>query len=160
MYIPFLILSKGYPKIYLFMILQCIQTWRGTPGLGITDTLRSLRRKLHTSHWKTDSDPLVASFVRVTYYFNYFATRTELASRGPKSVFQWDVWIGVQNFLRKLRSPYVIPRPGVPRHMYVVCISSFFSTKISDSAIEMKVGKEGTKETILKLLRNARGRNN
>ena len=31
-------------------------------------------------------------------------------ARGSESVFQWNVWI-------LLRSTYVIPRPGVPRHI-------------------------------------------
>ena len=46
-----------------------------------------------TSHWKTETDPLVASSVRVA-----------------------NMWICV-GLLRRLRGPFVNPRPGVPLHI-------------------------------------------
>ena len=49
---------------------------------------------MHTSRSKTVSDPLVEGYVRVTRYFKHV--------------------------VRGLRGPYVIPRPGVPCHMYRV----------------------------------------
>ena len=36
---------------------------------------------------------------------------------GWSHVFQWDESISVQGLLRRLRGPYVIPRPGLPRHI-------------------------------------------
>ena len=59
--------------------------------------------------------PARKNSLRVTYYFKLFATRTEILREG-RSLF-FNVMCGYKwGLLRRLRGPYVIPRPGVPRH--------------------------------------------
>ena len=47
--------------------------------------------------------------------FKLFATRTEFLARGSESNFRWDIQICVGSSAET----YVIPRPGVPRHIYM-----------------------------------------
>ena len=71
---------------------------------------------IHTSHWKIDSDPLRCEFRAGCELFKVISNPHRTRNGRVRVCFQWYVW----GFLWRQRSPYVIPRPGVPRHMYRV----------------------------------------
>ena len=57
--------------------------------------------------------------MRVDYYFELFTTRTELPREGRSLLFSGIHRYALGSPRRLQEVPYVIPRPGVPRHIIV-----------------------------------------
>ena len=91
--------------------------WRDMPGLGITRRLRSRPNTYPNIPLKNTLRPSHKNSVWVSYYFILFATCREFLRKG-RSMFFSGMFGYVWGLLWRLRGPYVIPRPGVPRHMY------------------------------------------
>ena len=90
--------------------------WRCTPARRV----RGLRTEfavsvedpthIHTSHWKKESDPFVASSVHRTPAQKSQRVREgrSLQREGRSPVFQWDVWIGVGSATRGSESCFSV----------------------------------------------------
>ena len=80
---------------------------RREPAVSVEDLTH-----ISVSNWKVDSDPLVRNLCELRKVW----TRTDFSREGRSLLFR-----GIHRYAwgppRRLRVPYVIPRPGVPRHM-------------------------------------------
>ena len=107
--------------------------WRGTPrrvsGLRKDPTVSAEDpTPIHTSHWNTDSEPLVAASVRVTSNSSQPAQNPQGEGR---SLFFSGMCRSVWGLLRRLRGPYVIPRPGVYQAIFIPAREGRFTLKFS-----------------------------
>ena len=108
-----------------FILVTTVHTVHMTDYAGPRNYAENLQSSWRTPH----SDPLVASSVHRTPAQNLQREGRSLPPEGRDHLFQWDVGISVGfSTETTLQVPYVIPRPGVPRHMLhmVLYINNFW----------------------------------